>query len=669
MGVVTRDVKSIAKSGSTKLKGDVTLSEGSGVAITQSGQDIEIAASGGSAVWGSITGTLSDQSDLQAALDAKVDLAGDTMTGNLTVDKATGFTTLQLESDTTTGYMYAYDGDDSVNIGSNSDSVVNIKKNNTTVAVFGTSADVGLKVQNPSSSPRTIQEITAPDGNAEEATLATILDYGSGNREWVDWTIEDYAGADHKASINVVKSGTGTIVPFVIRTWDADLGTVADEGIEHLTITPETEVIINDQSNDIDFRVEGDTDANLLVTDASTDRVGIGTNTPGQKFHVAGNMQLENELFISFSTPRISLFNASDRTLSIANSGGGAANLSVQDDVSVGGALTVSDEGIEHLTITPETEVIINDQSNDIDFRVEGDTDANLLVTDASTDRVGIGTNTPGQKFHVAGNMQLENELFISFSTPRISLFNASDRTLSIANSGGGAANLSVQDDVSVGGALTVSDEAYGAGWNGNNEVPTKNAVYDKIETLSTGGLAPLAWKHRAGRYYGGLSTGISLGNVTPAQDTLWAIPILIPEDNTYDTIAISLEGTSGSSVVRLGIYDDDGDLYPDNLIVDAGETSTATGEGLGMKTKTISEALTAGLYWLVYLAGSGTPVVRGFSSRGLLPILGGSNIAPATTNGCAWTVSYSYAALPATFPGSASVDTSAGIPFVGIKH
>lgn len=30
----------------------------------------------------------------------------------------------------------------------------------------------------------------------------------------------------------------------------------------------------------------------------------------------------------------------------------------------------------------------------------------------------------------------------------------------------------------------TVPDEAYGAGWNGSLEVPTKNSVYDKIETL-----------------------------------------------------------------------------------------------------------------------------------------------------------------------------------------
>lgn len=37
-------------------------------------------------------------------------------------------------------------------------------------------------------------------------------------------------------------------------------------------------------------------------------------------------------------------------------------------------------------------------------------------------------------------------------------------------------------------GALVVPDEVYGAAWNGSLQVPTKNAVYDKIETLGGGG-------------------------------------------------------------------------------------------------------------------------------------------------------------------------------------
>jgi len=55
MAVVTRDVKSISKAAAAKLKGDVTLTGGSNITLTQSGQDISIAATGGAvatdAIW------------------------------------------------------------------------------------------------------------------------------------------------------------------------------------------------------------------------------------------------------------------------------------------------------------------------------------------------------------------------------------------------------------------------------------------------------------------------------------------------------------------------------------------------------------------------------------------------------------------------------------------
>jgi hypothetical protein len=45
--------------------------------------------------------------------------------------------------------------------------------------------------------------------------------------------------------------------------------------------------------------------------------------------------------------------------------------------------------------------VVVNELGADVDFRVEGDTDANLLFVDASTDRVGVGLSDPSTKFTV----------------------------------------------------------------------------------------------------------------------------------------------------------------------------------------------------------------------------------------------------------------------------
>jgi hypothetical protein len=45
-------------------------------------------------------------------------------------------------------------------------------------------------------------------------------------------------------------------------------------------------------------------------------------------------------------------------------------------------------------TLNTSGQVVFNDAGADVDFRVEGDTNANLIVADAGADKVGIGTNT-----------------------------------------------------------------------------------------------------------------------------------------------------------------------------------------------------------------------------------------------------------------------------------
>lgn len=57
-------------------------------------------------------------------------------------------------------------------------------------------------------------------------------------------------------------------------------------------------------------------------------------------------------------------------------------------------------------------------------------------------------------------------------------------------------------------GFVTVADDAYAAGWNGSTEVPTKNALYDKIETIvagsgSPGGAQPMLQMNLGGAFVG----------------------------------------------------------------------------------------------------------------------------------------------------------------------
>ena len=50
-------------------------------------------------------------------------------------------------------------------------------------------------------------------------------------------------------------------------------------------------------------------------------------------------------------------------------------------------------------------EITFNESAQDLDVRIEGEADPKLFFTDASTSRVGIGTNSPAKKLTVQGSI------------------------------------------------------------------------------------------------------------------------------------------------------------------------------------------------------------------------------------------------------------------------
>ena len=71
-----------------------------------------------------------------------------------------------------------------------------------------------------------------------------------------------------------------------IRFGAANEFSVETAGVERFEITP-TEVTFNDTGADVDFRIEGDNNANLFKVDAGNDRIGIGTSSPTSSLHVS----------------------------------------------------------------------------------------------------------------------------------------------------------------------------------------------------------------------------------------------------------------------------------------------------------------------------------------------------------------------------------------------
>jgi hypothetical protein len=88
---------------------------------------------------------------------------------------------------------------------------------------------------------------------------------------------------------NVSGSGTLTIAApntnsnFTL-TLPTETGTIitnsGNQAGSFTTLNTSGQVVFNDAGADVDFRVEGDTEPNLLFVDASADAVGVGTNTP-----------------------------------------------------------------------------------------------------------------------------------------------------------------------------------------------------------------------------------------------------------------------------------------------------------------------------------------------------------------------------------------------------
>ena len=166
---------------------------------------------------------------------------------------------------------------------------------------------------------------------------------------------------------------------------------IGTDTTERMTVGS-TETVFNQDANNYDFRVEGDTDANLLFLDASTDRIGIGTNSPAYKLDVNGTI----------GGTSVTLGVMSGFGLDIVRSGSVFGNTVFTDlfgNITFTGQTTYLE--MSNSALGGQGIVTMNPTGGDQDFRVEGDSDTNLIYADASTDKVGIGTDSPTQKLDI----------------------------------------------------------------------------------------------------------------------------------------------------------------------------------------------------------------------------------------------------------------------------
>ncbi len=158
--------------------------------------------------------------------------------------------------------------------------------------------------------------------------------------------------------------------------------------------------------------------------------------------------------------------------------------------------------------------------------------------------------------------------------------------------------------------------------------------------------------------YIAGLVNGTALTTVAFVANRLYAYPFIASVPTTINDIGVNVSTAVASSLVRLGVYNDNGNLYPNALLVDAGTVSSAA---IAFVSVAISGTLKLrpGLYWLVAVSGH-APTVRAPALGSSIPILGTDNVAGTTATGIGWDAAHTMGVLPSTYPASATVRTAA---------
>ena len=528
---------------STSGSQNIIISQGSGANVT-------IPAGQTKSVYSNGAGSGAAIVDAFATLNV-VDLLVD---DDLTVtDDATVGGTLGVTGVLTTTATTVFNG----GFTATADSTITIDDNGVALELISTDTDA---IQGP------ILRLSRAVAGAADDIIGTIQYYGQdvagNNQQYVELQSEIVDATEGSEDSS-----------FIIKTYAA--GDIGDK----LSILP-TEVVFNEGSRDIDFRVESDNRTHALFIQGSDGLVGINQDTPTQALDVGGGgrfvrtTNLSNVILETTDTdadggPILEFYrnpgqagaddddlgemlfyginDASEKTkyaeilTQITDPADGAECGRIGLSVMLGGSLrSVFNSNMDN------GEIVINDSSQDLDFRVESDADTHAFFVEGSTGNIGMSISNPDS--HTPQTHNPDKLSFVSHAAGGTQFVASRSDTGVIAGDYIGGYLFKTNDSSGdrFGGMIATADDTSG---NGNLEFFPVMTTYDS--TTTTEGSMQI---DDSGDMYirgGGIKVGRSHGNVYTSTEE--AITIFHAGAGSNDTITqiVARDGTGSDAVFR----------------------------------------------------------------------------------------------------------------------
>jgi hypothetical protein len=278
---------------------------------------------------------------------------------------------------------------------------------------------------------------------------------------------------------NTTYSGSGTLtiasgtrfdvdssnVSFADTEIDLDGGATTINGNNAITLFP------NSNSN-LNIRLDGTSDF-IVDTDKfsvlDTGNVGIGTASPSQKLEILGRASFQETtadsanpgyglIYINSSDSELYFDADDDLPVKLTNDGALSvtnewtdtgsilhpADSSGEETIVIGGTTS----GGADIVLTNGGSAIFNQNNNNVDFKVDGDTQDNVIFVKGSSDSVGILTSNPGANLSVNGDVA-----FIPSSVQTINntVSLTPTKTIMRIKSNGGAKTMTANPQIAAG--------------------------------------------------------------------------------------------------------------------------------------------------------------------------------------------------------------------------